>query len=203
MTYIKTQVLFELMTIIVAVRKGKKAAIAADTQYSQGNTVVPGDMRSYPKKIHNVAGAYVGIAGTSAHHSVFRSLAANKPDLFNFDNAEAIFETFRRIHPILKKEYFVYTNESDGSQEYESNQMNGLIVSKGGIYSFFSYREIAEYRLFWACGSGKSYSLGALDALYTSRKPAKEIAELGVLSACKFDKSCGLPLESYEIDLES
>lgn len=95
------------MTIIVAVKQGNKAAIAADFQSSQGDTVVSGHMRAFPRKIHHIAGAYIGIAGTTAHHLVLRSLAAAQPDLFNFDNGDAIFETFRRIHPILKKDYFL------------------------------------------------------------------------------------------------
>ena len=134
---------------------------------------------------------------------MFHSLAQRKPELFNFDNAEEIFETFRKIHPLLKEEYFLETSESDEDHEYESNQMSGLIISKGGVYSFFSYREIAEYRTFWASGSGMEYVLGALEASYATRKGPKAAAEAAIKIACKFDNGSGVPLESYELEIET
>ncbi len=187
------------MTTIVAVRKGNTAAIAGDFQVSQGNTVVPGDMRIYPKKIHHIANAYIGIVGSTAHHSVLNSVARSKPELFNFENSEAVFETFRKLHPILRDQYYLVTSESDEDQEYESNQMSGLIISQGGVFSFFSYREVSEYESFWAAGSGMEYALGALYVTYSSRRTAISIAETAINAACKFDKDSGLPIESYEI----
>jgi ATP-dependent HslUV protease, peptidase subunit HslV len=87
-------------------------------------------------------------------------------------------------------------------QEYESSQMSGLIVSKAGIFSFSSYREVTEYNSFWAAGSGVEYGLGALEATYQSEQSAKLIAETAVRAACKFDTSSGLPVVSYELELE-
>jgi len=189
------------MSIIVAVRKDDSAVIAADLQVVQGDIVVPGEMRRYPRKIHSVAGAYVGLVGSIAHNNVFRSLTASKPELFNFRNGDEIFETFRRTHPILREEYFLHTNEDDKDQEYESSQLSGLIVCKAGIFSFMSYREVSEYETFWAAGSGMEIALGALEATYESRQSAKSIAEIAVRAACKFDSASGLPLESYELEL--
>ena len=191
------------MTIIVAVRKGNFAAIAGDLQTSQGSTIVPGPMRLYPRKIHRVGQAYVGIVGCIAHHNVFRSLSASKPELLDFKSGDDIFETLRSIHPLLREQYYVETNEDDNDQEYESSQLSGLVISKAGIFSFMSYREVTEYDSFWAAGSGKEFALGALEATYASGESAKSIAEIAVTAACKFDSACGLPLESYELELEA
>jgi ATP-dependent protease HslVU (ClpYQ) peptidase subunit len=158
-------------------------------------------MRLYPRKIHKIGGAYVGIVGSSAHHSVLRSLFASKPDLFDFGSADQVFETLRRIHPLLREEYFLLTSEDDKDQEYESSQLAGLVISSAGIFAFLSYREVSEYDSFWAAGSGRDYALGALEAAYTSGESAKSIAETAVRAACKFDSDSGLPLESYELKL--
>jgi ATP-dependent HslUV protease, peptidase subunit HslV len=190
------------MSIIVAVRKGKSAAIASDFQTTQGNTIVPGDMRVYPKKVHKVGEAYIGIVGVMSHQNVFRSLTESKPEIFNFGSGDAIAESLRKMHSLLKAEYFLLTTEDDNDQEYESSQMHGLIVSRAGIFSFSSFREVTEYNSFWAAGSAMDYGLGALEVAYQSEQSAKLIAEIAVRAACKFDTSSGLPLESYELELE-
>ena len=190
------------MSIIVAVRKGKYAAIASDFQTTYGDTICPGEMRPYPRKIHKVGEAYIGIVGSIAHLNILRLLIASKAELFDFRSGDAIAETLHKIHPILRDEYYLMTTEDDNDQEYESSQMSGLIISKGGIFSFSSYREVSEYNSFWAAGSGIAYSLGAMEATYATSQSAKIIAECGVRTACKFDLPCGLPLESYELQLE-
>jgi len=190
------------MSIVVAVRKGKYAAIASDLQTTYGSTICPGEMRPYPRNIRRVGEAYIGLVGSIAHFTSLWSLVASKPDLFNFSSGDAIAETLRKIHPLLRDEYYLLTTEDDDNQEYESIQMDGLIVSKSGIYSFSSYREVSEYNMFWATGSGTEYSLGAMEATYATEQSAKKIAECGVNAACKFDTACGLPLESYELELE-
>ena len=190
------------MTIIVATRKGNKAAIAADSQSSQGSIAVPGDMKQSDGKILAINGAYIGLAGNSAHLSVFRSVSESHPELIDFTTAESIFEMFRAIHPILKEQYHLITEEDDDDQEYESNQMAGVICSSGGIFSFLSYREITEHRYFWAAGSGIKFALGSLETAYRTKRDPKAIAELAVRIACKFDNHCGLPLESHTVEIE-
>jgi len=85
------------MSTMVVVRKGKSAAIAADFQVVDGDTIVPGEMRVSPRKIHHIGGAYLGIVGTMAHHNVMRSVAASNPDFLDFGDSDAIVATLRRI----------------------------------------------------------------------------------------------------------
>lgn len=191
------------MTVIVVVRKGRTAAIAADTMSSQGSLKVPGEMKTAPRKIHAVGGAYVGLTGSSAHHHVFQSVADSHPDLLDFSDARSIFESFRSIQSLLKDEYFLLTDEDDDHQEYESNQLFGLICAPGGIFSFQSYREVTEFNSFWASGTGTDVALGALQVAYSSRRSAMSVAECAVEAACLFDKDCGLPLESFEVRLRA
>lgn len=191
------------MSVIVAVRKNGIAAIASDTQVSQGSIVVPAESRCYPPKIHSIAGAYVGVVGDIAHNNVLRSLSVAKPDLFNFQSGDEVFETLRKIYPLLRDEYFLDSGKNEDDQDYVPSQMHGLIVSAAGVYSFSGNRDVSEYTSFWATGSGMEFALGAAEALYTADLSALSIAQTAATIACKFDSSCGLPLECYQIELQT
>lgn len=190
------------MSIVVAVKKGATATLAADTMSSQGDLTVPGDMKVDAGKIHRLDDAYVGLVGSSAHHLVFESLYANHPEIFDLSSTPAIFETLRACHEFLKDEYYLLTDESDEDQEYESNQLFGLVCAPTGIFAFQSYREVAEFDSFWACGSGTEFALGSLQATYSARRSARSLAEQAVTVACRFDKGCGLPLQSVSVRLK-
>jgi ATP-dependent HslUV protease, peptidase subunit HslV len=190
------------MSVIVAVRKDGMAAIAADTQVSQGPIIVPGADRCFPSKIHHIAGAYIGVVGSFAHHGVLRSLSRTKPELFNFESGDEVFETLRRIFPLLRDEYYLHTARNDDDEEYESSQMFGMLISAAGVFSFSNSRDVSGYARFWSSGTGMELAIGAMDAIYDSDRNALQVAEIGASTACKYDSSCGLPLESYELALK-
>jgi ATP-dependent HslUV protease subunit HslV len=72
---------------------------------------------------------------------------------------------FRRLHPVLKEHAFLNPKE-DEDDPYESSQITALIANATGIYGVYSYREVFEFDRFWAAGSGRSFALGAMHALY-------------------------------------
>lgn len=192
------------MSTIVVVRKNGVAAMAGDFQTCQGDITVPGALRVGPGKIHRVGEAFLGIVGSMAHQNVIRSLFINKPELFRLESYDEVFETLRRIQPLLCSDYYLRTDErGEHDQEYESVQLSGLVISKGGIFSFGSHREVAEYNSFWAAGSGMEFALGALQIAYSaSDQDAKTLAENAVKAACVFDSGSGLPVESYQLTLQ-
>ena len=189
------------MTIIAAVRKNGRAAIAADTQHNLDHTIIAAANRRHPDKIERIGDAFIGTVGNSSHALVLRSIAARHPDLMDFSSEDAIFETLLAMHPILKDDYYLSPQEGE-KQEYESNHLDGLIVSPGGIFSFLSFREVTEHTRFWATGSGETFALGALEATYDTIDDPRALAELAVRVACAFDDGCGLPLTSHALDLE-
>ena len=77
----------------------------------------------------------------------------------------AIFETFRKLHPILKEQHFLNPKEEE-DDPYESTQMTALIANEHGIFGVYSMREVFEYSRFWAVGSGREFALGAMHAEY-------------------------------------
>jgi ATP-dependent HslUV protease, peptidase subunit HslV len=114
---------------------------------------------------------------------------------------DAVFETFLKLHPKLKEQFFLNTKEED-SDPYESSQFTVLIANGSGIYGVYSYREVFEFDRFWAIGSGRSFALGAMFAAYETTKTPREVAELGVRAGCEFDKNSAGPIKAHTLKLK-
>jgi len=112
-----------------------------------------------PEKILHHRDTYLGFCGSAAHQLVFESLLASHTDL-DFAGKTAVFETFRKLHPILKEQHFLNPKEEE-DDPYESTQITALIANKYGIFGIYSMREVFEYNRFWAAGSGREFALGA------------------------------------------
>ena len=63
-------------------------------------------------------------------------------------------------------------------------------------------REVYEYSLFWATGSGSPYALGAMHAVYDRYDSAESIAEAGVLAGAEFDNASQTPVTMRTVNLE-
>ena len=187
------------MTTIVVVRKNGFAAIAADTLTTFGNTrLTPQNDASYDK-ILSFEDSHIGLCGSAAHHLVMDSAMRRIPDLRLHGKSE-IFETFRKLHPILKDEHFLNPKEED-DDPYESSQITALIANPTGIFSVYSMREVFEYNRFWAIGSGSEFALGAMHQSYARFDNPADIARAGIEAGCEFDKSSSLPMTLYTVRL--
>lgn len=189
------------MTTIVAVRKNGVAAIAADTLTTFGNTRLPAHLDASHDKILHIGNSYVGICGSAAHHLVLANLFTKTPEVKLNSKAE-IFETFRKLHPILKEECFLNPKE-DEEDPYESSQITALIVNASGIFGVYSMREVFEYTQYWAIGSGHEFALGALHHAYSQHAKAEEVARAGVDAGIALDKNSSSPITLYHIALHS
>src|SRR3954453_17492057 len=187
------------MTTLVAVRKNDEIVIAADSLTTFGDTRLPADFDSSFDKIVRHKGTYVGLCGSAAHQLVFQSLLAKHADL-DFSTKGAIFETFRKLHPILKEQHFLNPKEEE-DDPYESTQITALIANAYGIFGVYSMREVFEYTQFWAAGSGREFALGAMQALYARPRTPEAIAKAGVEAGAIFDKNSALPLTMYTLPL--
>jgi ATP-dependent protease HslVU (ClpYQ) peptidase subunit len=145
------------MTTLVAVFKNDEIAIAADSLTTFGDTRMSASFDKTSDKIVRYAGTYIGLCGSAAHQLVFQSLLAKHDDL-DFSNKAAIFETFRKLHPILKEQHFLNPKEEE-DDPYESTQITALVANEHGIFGLLM-REVFSTR-FWAVGSG-AVALGAM-----------------------------------------
>ncbi len=193
------------MTTVVVVRKGGQVAIAADTLVTFGDTRLSQRFEENEKlfKVDAMGGpSYIGMAGTVAHFPVLRkALNALPKDQLRLGSRDEVFDTFTRLHPLLKETFFLQTKEDD-NDPYESSQFSVLIANASGIYGLYSYREVFEFKEFWGIGSGRSFALGAMHATYARAKTAREVAEAGLAASCEFDRNSAAPINIFTIKLK-
>lgn len=189
------------MTTIVVVRKGNEAAIAADSLTTFGPTRLAPSYDRDPHKIITYRDSFIGVAGSAAHQMVLESLLAKHPSL-DLSSKEAIYEAFRRLHPLLKEEAFLNPKEED-DDPYESSQMTVMIANPTGIFAVYSMREVFEFERFWAIGSGRDFAIGAMWASYSRAKSAESVARIGIEAGAEFDTGSSLPLSLHTVTLAS
>ncbi|ASJ74886.1 hypothetical protein IMCC3135_24085 [Granulosicoccus antarcticus IMCC3135] len=184
------------------VRKGSTACIAADTLTTFGDTRLSSSMDANHSKIQTFGRTHMGIVGSAAHMLVAERAFNDKEVKADFSSRDAAFDSLIRLHPVLKEHY--YLNPKDSEEDpYETTQIDAVFVNSNGIFGLFALREVYEYTRFWAVGSGASYALGAMHAVYDRYKSAKDIARAGAEAGATFDTSSQLPLTSKSIRLSN
>ncbi len=193
------------MTTVVVVKKAGMVAIAADTLITFGDTRLGHRYEANSKlfKVDTPAGpSYVGIAGTVAHFPVLRkAMNALPKEELKLSSKDEVFDTFTKLHPLLKETFFMQTKEDD-NDPYESSQFSVLIANASGIYGLYSYREVFEFNEFWGIGSGRGFALGAMHASWGHAKTARELATIGVTAGCEFDKNSAGPIDIFTVKLK-
>lgn len=189
------------MTTICVARKGAQVAIAADSLVTFGDTRLKHGYEDNDK-VFRIGDSWVGMAGSTAHFPVIRkALGALPKDELRLGSRDEVFDTFLKLHPKLKEQYFLNPKEDD-DDPYESSQFTVLIANAHGLFGVYSYREVFEFDRFWAIGSGRSFALGAMYAGYERAKSAREVAELGVNAGCEFDKNSAGPVKAHTLKLK-
>jgi ATP-dependent protease HslVU (ClpYQ) peptidase subunit len=187
------------MTTLVAVRKDGSISIAADSLTTFGDLRLAASFDSSSEKILHYKDNHIGLCGSAAHQLVFESILREAKDI-DFSSKAAIFETLRKLHPVLKEQHFLNPKEEE-DDPYESTQITALIANPHGIFGVYSMREVFEYTRFWAVGSGREFALGAMNALYPRLKTAEALARAGIEAGATFDKNSALPMTLYNVTM--
>ena len=194
------------MTTLVVVKKAGQVAMAADTLVTFSDTRLTHRFEANSKifQVETLEGvSYIGMAGTVAHFPVLRKAMATLPaDDIRLNSREEVFNTFLKLHPLLKETFFLQSKEDD-NDPYESSQFTVLIANAAGIYGLYSYREVFEFKEFWGVGSGRSFALGAMHASWGKAKTAREVAMAGLNAGCEFDKNSGGPIDVFTLKLKA
>lgn len=188
------------MTTLVVARKGNMAAIAADSLTTFGDTRLSDSFDASSDKMVRYGDTVIALCGSAAHQLVYENLLSTAKDL-NFNSKSEIFETFRKLHAILKDQHYLNPKEED-EDAYESTHITALIANPTGIYGIYSMREVFEFKRFWAAGSGREYALGAMNAMYDQLESSDAIARIGVEAGATFDKNSSLPLQVVTIAMK-
>jgi ATP-dependent HslUV protease, peptidase subunit HslV len=193
------------MTTVVVVKKAGQVAVATDSLVTFGDTRLPHRFEANEKvfKVDAVGGpSFVATAGTVAHFPALRkALAALPKGELKLHSKDEVYDTFLKLHPILKDTFFLQTKEED-ADPYESMQFSVLVANSAGIFGLYSYREVFEFKEFWGIGSGRGFALGAMNAVFKKAKTAREVAVSGVEAGCEFDKNSAGPINVFTMKLK-
>ncbi len=190
------------MTTIVVVRKGKEAAIAADTLTTYGSQLESARYIKNNKKIIRYGENYLALTGWSASQTVLEDFFAKSVEEIKLSTEKEIFNAYVQIHKRLKDDYYLRA-EKNSSDAFESSRANMLLANPSGIYALSEYRYVKELSRFYAYGSGSDYALGAMFVAYEDKsKTAEDIAKIGIKAGVEFDDSTGLPMTCHKIKLK-
>lgn len=190
------------MTTIVVVRKGKEAAIAADTLTTYGNQLESATYLKNNKKIIKYNDTYIALTGWSSSQTALEDFFSKTIEDIPFGSEKEIFNSGLMIHRKLKEHYFMKADKRD-SDAFETSRVSMLIANPSGIYALSEYRYVKDLARFYAYGSGSEFALGAMFVAYEDKtKSAEDIAKIGVKAGAEFDDGTGLPITSYKIKLK-
>ncbi|MCB1116745.1 MAG: MFS transporter [Chlamydiia bacterium] len=142
------------MGTILAVKKGKKICIAADSMsFSGDSTKQTADYISNYDKILEYRENYIGVVGGSysSWPLLFNEFFLTVKPCAKLSSPAEIFQTFLNFHKELKEHYFLNPNEDD-RDEFESSRFEALIVNPHGIFKVYQLRSVQQFSKFWAIG---------------------------------------------------
>ena len=183
------------MTTCVVVKKNRQIAIASDSLVTFGDTRLSNAYEAN-NKIFQIGDSFITVAGTAAHFPVMRKLLTEMGPDCKLATRDEVFETYTKVHALLKEQYFLNTKE-DEDDPYESSQITSLVANPHGIFGVYSYREVFSFDRFWGIGSGRNFALGAMYAVYDQLDSAYAIADVGVRAGAEFDKSSSAPFQIH------
>jgi ATP-dependent HslUV protease subunit HslV len=93
----------------------------------------------------------------------------------------------------MRRDYSFVNDQSAGDDKSPFADLDSafLVVNANGIFHVTGQMAVTRFTRFDAIGSGASYALGALHAIYDGRLRADEIARRACAAAVHFDVSCG------------
>ena len=183
------------MSTILVVRKGKSIAIGADTLSKHGYTKQGADVIENSSKIIKVGRTYMGFTGEASWGLVMSHYMSRFKRLPKLDSPQSIFDFALKAHVKLKDDYFLNPKEDD-KDEFESTRIDCMIANPAGIFGLYSLRSVDEYKRFYSFGSGSSYAVGAMHAVYDTHS-VRDIALAGLEAAAAWDDATGGPFEVH------
>jgi len=190
------------MTTLVVVRKDRGLAIAADTMTKWGSGKETAEYIANSGKLLQVGDSWLGLTGNATFKTILADYFSRPKVKPRFDTPMAIFRTWQTLHAVLKSDYHLLPGGHD-DEALESTRFDALIANRHGIFGVVAHRTVQEFSRYYAFGSGSSYAMGALHALYGGRLDAETLARRAVEAAAEFDDATGLPIEAHRIALTS
>jgi ATP-dependent protease HslVU (ClpYQ) peptidase subunit len=186
------------MSIVVAVTKGAKTVMGADTRSNFGAEVLPPDNQT-TRKIRRVGDALLGRSGWGVYDNILGDLLErDEPPALG--NASDVFRFFNELWRVLHRRY-AFVNDQSKRKDGPFGDLGGsfLVANRSGIFYVSPNLGVTRFEKYYAIGAGADYSLGAIHQLYDREQDAERIARAAVATAIAFNVHCGGPIETLEV----
>jgi len=187
------------MSIVVAVRKAGRTAIASDslTCFGPRRTAVE-NLRT--DKIRRVGSSYLAMTGWGVYTNILDDFLAKRKRAPSLRDEAAIFDFFLRFWKALQERYpFVDNHFSEDDSPFTDLDASFLVVNKRGIFRVSNDLSVARFEQYDAIGSGADFALGALHTRYAQARDPHRLASDAVRSAIHFDVHCGGEVRAFEV----
>jgi ATP-dependent protease HslVU (ClpYQ) peptidase subunit len=189
------------MSIIVSVNKNGRRVMAADSLVTLGERRIPAEVNGI-SKIRTLGGALLAVAGWNVYDDVLTDYMTSQSNV-SLATRSDIFRFFNGFWQALHKDYaFVNDSVDAADSPFGSLDSTFLVHNSTGIFLVTSDMGVLPFDRFYAIGSGATYALGALEALYDNDLDAEQIARGAVDIAIKMDVSCGAPVVAKQVPEE-
>lgn len=188
--------------MIVVVRKNGIASIGGD-KYASASILqkMPSEYVRNTEKVFSVGSSLLGTDENEAVTAALQQCFARKTKKPVFKNEAEIFSEFMNVHRMLREEYFLWVpSKCDGP--FEPIGFNTLIANQHGIFGAFSSHAVIQYSRFYAIGRGCDYALGALEAMYESKRSAEDLVRLALEVSGQFEIEAGPPGAIHNVRLK-
>lgn len=181
------------MPTILALKKDNVICIGSDSLHILGGSrKQSAEYLAHSEKIIQYQSNYIGVLSNSSLYLAIKDYLSGSKKKHFFRNIEEIFNELRLIHKVLREEYYLLPEQST-DESFESSKFELLIINKHGIFKTYELRSVQAFTRFYAIGTGASYALGAMEALYDKNHSAEVITKLALEISAEFDDSTGLP----------
>jgi ATP-dependent HslUV protease subunit HslV len=188
------------MSIIVAVRKGREIALAADSQTNFGSVRVRSDNHR-AVKFRSVGPALLATTGWGLYENILEDFLKRQRRTPSLSNKLNIFAFFMKLWDEMHDRYTLVNDQcnKDDPSPFGDLDASFIVVNKLGIFGVACDLSVTEFKHYHAIGSGCDFALGAMHALYETKMKADEIARRAIEAAVTFNVYCGGEIEIKKV----
>ena len=186
------------MTVAVAVRKGGRTVLAADSLVTFGGQhFLPENCKFH--KIHPVGESFLVWAGWSLYAELLNAYLARHPPPPLLGESD-VFLFFIEFWRAMRADYtFIQRRGAAVEHPFADLDSTFLLANRAGIFRVQSDLDVTEFKQYTAVGTGAKYAIGAMRVLYDKVEDAAEIARQAVQVGIDCDVYCGGPIDVTEI----
>lgn len=185
------------MTAIVAVQSNGSVAIAADSRICYGEHM---HAVLYAKTLPLPNGR-IGIAGEAVLSQFWEEWFGQRqrPPVRNQMDAAVMVRSF--VEAARERKVLISDRPTCDDSQTASVPGSFLFATTDGIFLVVHDMVALRFPRFAACGSGKDYALGALEATYRQNADPEALARTAVAVASKYDPAVGGETASFKFEL--